>query len=130
MNKEKIKTIIYWVVTVLVAANYAFAAYAYTVQGPEVVEGMSKLGYPLYFVTLLGVWKLLGAIAISVPKFPLVKEWAYAGMFINLTSASISNGISGFETVHIVMPLVGLVLVALSWALRPESRRLPGVWSL
>lgn len=130
MNQDKIKYIVYWIVTALTAANYAFAGYAYTVQGPEVVEGMSKLGYPLYFVTILGVWKLLGAIAITVPRFALVKEWAYAGMFINLTAASISNAVSGFETFHIIAPLIGLVLVALSWALRPASRRLEGIWHL
>ncbi|PJZ55564.1 DoxX family protein [Leptospira barantonii] len=130
MNKDKIKTIVYWILTALIAANYAFAGYAYLSRGPEVVEGMAKLGYPLYFVSILGVWKLLGAIAITVPRFALVKEWAYAGMVINLTSASLSNAISGMETFHAIAPLILLVLVALSWALRPESRRLEGIWHL
>ncbi|TGL96282.1 DoxX family protein [Leptospira barantonii] len=130
MNKDKIKTIVYWILTALIAANYAFAGYAYLSRGPEVVEGMAKLGYPLYFVSILGAWKLLGAIAIAVPRFALVKEWAYAGMLINLTSASLSNAISGMETFHIIAPLILLVLVALSWALRPASRRLEGIWHL
>lgn len=78
----------------------------------------------MYFITILGVWKLLGAIVITTPRFPLLKEWAYAGMFFNLISASISNAAAGMEIIHIIMPMIGLVLVALSWALRPASRRL------
>ncbi|TGM95240.1 DoxX family protein [Leptospira yasudae] len=130
MNKEKIKTISYWIVTGLTAANYGFAAFAYIQRGPDVVAGMGQLGYPLYFATLLGVWKGLGAIAIVAPRLALVKEWAYAGMFINLTAASISNAVSGMETFHVIAPLIALVLVFFSWALRPESRRLQGVWHL
>lgn len=130
MNQEKIKTIIYWIVTAVIAANYAFASYAYFNRGPEVVAGITKLGYPMYFITILGVWKLLGAIAITAPRFPLLKEWAYAGMFFNLTSASISNAAAGMEIIHVIMPMIGLVLVALSWALRPASRRLEGIWHL
>ncbi|EMO51883.1 DoxX family protein [Leptospira noguchii] len=130
MNQEKIKTIIYWIVTALIAANYAFASYAYLSRGPEVIAGMAKLGYPMYFVTILAVWKLLGAIAITVPRFPLLKEWAYAGIFFNLTSASISNAAAGMETIHAILPMIVLVLVVLSWALRPASRRLEGIWHL
>ncbi len=130
MNQEKIKTTIYWIVTALTAANYAFASYAYLNRGPEVVAGMTKLGYPMYFITILAIWKLLGAIAITVPRFPLLKEWAYAGIFFNLTSASISNAAAGMETIHVILPMIALVLVALSWALRPASRRLEGIWHL
>ncbi|XDD49624.1 DoxX family protein [Leptospira sp. WS92.C1] len=130
MNKEKIKTIAYWVVTVLTAGNYAFAGFSYLQRGPEVVAGIGSLGYPLYFVSILGVWKILGAIAISIPKFPLLKEWAYAGMFINLTAASVSSLFVGNPIFHIIAPMILLVFVALSWALRPADRRLAGVWSL
>ncbi|MDV6236715.1 DoxX family protein [Leptospira ellisii] len=130
MNQDKIKNIVYWITTALTALNYAFAGFSYIHQGPEVVAGMSQLGYPLYFVSLLGFWKFLGAVAIAAPRLALVKEWAYAGMFINLTAASYSCAVSGLETFHIIMPLIGLVLVALSWALRPASRRLEGVWHL
>ncbi|AXR60638.1 DoxX family protein [Leptospira mayottensis] len=130
MNQEKIKTIIYWLATALTAANYAFASYVYLNRGPEVIAGITQLGYPLYFISLLGVWKLLGAIAITVPRFPLLKEWAYAGMFFNLTAASVSNAVAGTEIIHAILPLIALVLVALSWALRPANRRLEGIWHL
>ncbi|EQA60936.1 DoxX family protein [Leptospira alexanderi] len=130
MNQEKIKTIIYWIATALTAANYAFAGYAYLNRGPEVIAGITQLGYPLYFISILGVWKLLGAIAITVPRFPLLKEWAYAGMFFNLTAASVSNAVAGTEMIHAIFPLIALVIVALSWALRPADRRLEGIWHL
>lgn len=126
MNKEKIKLIAYWIVTVLVAANYGFAAFAYLQQGPDVQMGAKALGYPLYFFAMLGVWKGLGAIAILAPKTPVIKEWAYAGMFINLVGASVSCAMAGFETKHVVMPLVMLLFVIASWALRPASRRFSG----
>ncbi|ABJ75364.1 DoxX family protein [Leptospira borgpetersenii] len=130
MNQEKIKTIIYWLATGLTAANYAFGGYAYLNRGPEVIAGMTQLGYPLYFASLLGVWKLLGAIAITAPRFPLLKEWAYAGMFFNLTAASVSNAVAGTEMIHAIFLLIALVLVALSWALRPADRRLEGIWHI
>lgn len=126
MNKEKINKISYWVVTVLVSANYLFAGIIYFGQGQNVQDGAKALGYPLYFFIILGVWKILGAIALVLPGTPRLKEWAYAGMVINLTSAAISNGVSGLETTHIVTPMIMLVLVILSWSLRPDSRKLPG----
>jgi DoxX-like family len=86
---------------------------------------VQHLGYPLYFATLLGVWKLLGAIVITAPGLPRVKEWAYAGFCFDLTAAAMSHAAVGDATGDIVAPLVFLALVVASWALRPESRRLP-----
>ena len=86
---------------------------------------MTQLGYPFYFLTILGTWKLLGVVAILVPKFPVVKEWAYAGFFFDLTAASYSHIASGDGAIDIVSPLLFLALVLASWALRPASRRLP-----
>lgn len=121
MNKAKL--IAYWVVTALLAANYAFAGVMYLQQGPDVQMGAKVLGYPLYFMVILGYWKLAGAIAIVIPKTPVVKEWAYAGMFINLTAASMSNYISGLGTKEIIAPLTMIPFVIASWLLRPASRR-------
>lgn len=123
MKESKGKLIAYWIITVLVAANYGFAGFVYLQQGPDMQMGAKALGYPLYFFAILGVWKLLGAIAILVPKTPIIKEWAYAGMFINLTAAAISNSIAKFPIQHIISPLVVLLFVILSWTLRPASRR-------
>lgn len=123
---SKAKLITYWVTTILLAANYAFAGVMYISKGEPVVEGAKALGYPLYFMVLLGYWKLAGALAIIVPRTPIIKEWAYAGMFINLTAASISNYVSGLGAKEIIAPLTMIPFLAISWALRPESRRFNG----
>lgn len=124
MKNEKVKTVLYWITTVLTGANYLFAGVLYVMAGPDIQEGMGKLGYPIYFVQLLGVWKFLGGIAILAPKFPRIKEWAYAGMFFNLTAASFSSGYTGQPINDVVAPLIFLILVMASWYLRPTSRRI------
>jgi len=90
------------------------------VQG--VVDGFVRLGYPPYFVTILGFWKVLGAIAILVPRFPRLKEWAYAGIFFDLTGAAASSAAVHGGAFHILAPLVCAALAVASWALRPPSR--------
>jgi hypothetical protein len=83
------------------------------------------LDYPLYFFAILGFWKVLGAIAILAPRFPRLKEWAYAGIFFDLTGAAAScaavggYGVYGF---HVLAPLIIAALMVASWALRPPSR--------
>ncbi|MGZ5970135.1 MAG: DoxX family protein, partial [Polyangiales bacterium] len=84
--------------------------------------GMGKLGYPAYFATILGTWKLLGAVAIVAPRYPRLKEWAYAGIMFDLTGASLSHLASGDPAGKVVTPLVLLGLAAASWALRPSKR--------
>src|SRR6267154_6370182 len=83
------------------------------------------LGYPMYFFAILGFWKVLGAIAILVPRYPRLKEWAYAGIFFDLTGAVASVaavGSYGAYGFHILAPLILTFITAASWALRPESR--------
>ena len=82
------------------------------------------LGYPVYFIMLIGLWKLLGAIAVLVPGFPRLKEWAYAGMFFNMTGAAVSTiAVDGNrEMWHVVVQLLMAALIVTSWALRPASR--------
>ena len=116
----------YWVCTGLVVFFIGSGGLAYAVQVPEVVQGVVALGFPVYFIVLLGVCKVLGSIAILVPGFPLVKEWAYAGIMIDLTGAVTASLATGGAWWHVAAPLSIAVLVAASWALRPESRRLPG----
>jgi hypothetical protein len=84
------------------------------------------LSYPAYFITLIGMWKLLGAIAVLVPRLPRLKEWAYAGMFFNMTGAAVSTiAMTGSsEAWHVAVQLLMAGLVVASWALRPPSRRL------
>jgi hypothetical protein len=82
------------------------------------------LGYPPYFGTLLGVWKLLGAAALLAPRYPLVKEWAYAGLFFDFTAAMVSHLAAGDGAGALIGPTVLTVLLAGSYFTRPQSRRL------
>ena len=83
---------------------------------------MAALGYPLYFMLILGVWKVLGTIALLVPGFSRLKEWAYAGIFFNMTGAAISHAMSGSAEWHIYYTGFLAVLTLASWVLRPPSR--------
>jgi uncharacterized membrane protein YphA (DoxX/SURF4 family) len=116
----------YWIATVLVALVMLAGGGSQLAQRPEALQGMAHLGYPAYFSLILGVWKVLGAVAILAPRFPRLKEWAYAGIFFDLTGASISPMASGSAVGDIVGPLVFVAILVASWALRPASRRLPG----
>src|SRR5206468_7145048 len=93
-------------------------------QSQQVAETMHHLGYPLYFASILGFWKLAGAIAIVAPGFPRLKEWAYAGFFFDLTAAAVSRAAVGDSAADVIAPLVFLALVMASWALRPATRKL------
>ena len=121
----KAKPILYWVTTILVALPIGSGGVAQVAHSQQNVDGfVHVLGYPLYFVTILGVWKVLGAIAILVPRFPRLKEWAYAGIFFDLTGAAATWAAVGGpgEAFHIVAPLIIAGLTVASWALRPQSR--------
>jgi uncharacterized membrane protein YphA (DoxX/SURF4 family) len=121
----KAKSIVYWITTVLLAffmSGGVTQIWQYYANPHGVVP---ELGYPMYFFAILGVWKVLGAIAILVPRFPRLKEWAYAGIFFDLTGAAVScaavggYGAYGF---HVIAPLVIAGITVASWALRPQSR--------
>jgi uncharacterized membrane protein YphA (DoxX/SURF4 family) len=124
MNQERIKTIAYWVATIFGPASFVVGGFLHITRSPEVVATLTHLGYPLYFGTIIGVWKLLGAIAVVIPRFPRLKEWAYAGFFFDLTGAAATRAFVGDGAADIVAPLFFLALVLASWALRPASRKL------
>jgi hypothetical protein len=119
------KTVAYWVATTLLVFSILSGGLAEFLQVPGNVQGIVLLGYPTYFISLIGLWKVLGAIAISAPRFPRLKEWAYAGIFFNVTGAAASHvimGDYGAYAFHVVVDLVLAALVIVSWALRPPSR--------
>jgi len=120
------KSIAYWATTILVALPIGSGGVAQMAQFHTNPHGVVPvLGYPTYFFAILGFWKLLGAIAILVPRFPRLKEWAYAGIFFDLTGAAAScaavggYGAYGF---HVIAPLIITGFTVASWALRPQSR--------
>jgi hypothetical protein len=120
------KNIAYWTTTVLVAFFIGSGGASQVVQYLGNVHGVVPvLGYPMYFFAILGIWKVLGAIAILVPRFPRLKEWAYAGIFFDLTGAAascVAVGGYGVYAFHVIAPLVIAGLAVASWALRPQSR--------
>ena len=115
--------IIYWISTLWLALGMASTGGVQLFKLPADVEMMTRLGYPSYLLTILGVWKLLGVIAVLAPKFPVVKEWAYAGFFFAMSGAVISHIAIGEATKEIFPPLLLLVLTVISWYFRPASRK-------
>jgi len=122
----KMRRIAYWVTTGLTAFMFLSGGVMDIIQPAELLKGMTDLGYTAYFTTILGVWKFLGGLAILAPRLPRLKEWAYAGMFFDLTGASASHASVGDPVAKIVTPLILVGIVIASWALRPESRKLSG----
>jgi hypothetical protein len=117
------KVIGYWVCTVLIVFFMLPGGIFYLMRAPAAVEGMRQLGIPVSVVVLLGVWKVLGSIALVVPGFALLKEWAYAGIFFDLTGAAVVNAAAGGAWWHVAAPLVITLILYGSWALRPAGRR-------
>lgn len=122
----KTRNIVYWITTGLIAFFIGGGGAAQLAQywaHPHSV--VPVLGYPMYFFAILGFWKVLGAIAILAPRYPRLKEWAYAGIFFDLTGAAAScaaSGGYGAYAFHVLAPLILTVILVISWALRPEGR--------
>ena len=123
--------IIYWVSTIWLALGMLatgglqlFKAEAPGALAPPGVWGIAQLGYAFDFLTILGVWKILGAIAVLVPKLPLVKEWAYAGFFFVMTGAIFSHIASDSATSEFFPSILLLILTVLSWYFRPAERKI------
>jgi uncharacterized membrane protein YphA (DoxX/SURF4 family) len=109
---KKANTIIYWVATGWLALGMISTGIVQLIQLKEEVAMMNHLGYPLYFLTILGIWKILGTIAVIIPKFPLVKEWAYAGFFFAMTGAIFSHIAMGDGAKELFGPSLLIVLTS------------------
>jgi uncharacterized membrane protein YphA (DoxX/SURF4 family) len=116
--------IIYWIATVWLALGMTATGIVQLIQMKEEADMMAHLGYPLYFLTILGIWKILGVIAVLIPKFPLVKEWAYAGFFFAMSGAVFSHIAVGDGAKEFFGPVLLLVLTVVSWYFRPEGRKI------
>jgi hypothetical protein len=115
----------YWLATAAVAAELAVGGVWDIARLPFVRDLVTHLGYPSYFLVLLGIWKVLAAAALIVPRRPLLKEWAYAGAFFTYTGAIASHLTTGYALGEVGLLAVLTALTVLSWALRPPSRRTP-----
>ena len=124
---EKRKLIWYWIITGILSFCIFTGGLFQALQAKGVVQGFKPLGYPLYFISLIGIWKMLGVIAILIPKFKLLKEWAYAGIFFTMTGAVISHIASNDIKAQIIAPFVLAIFAVLSWYLRPADRKIIAV---
>src|SRR5262245_54174916 len=115
------RKIVYWATTAILSAMSLFAAFAYLSGSPEAVEGFAHVGYPQQLRVILGIAKPLGAIVLLVPRWPLLKEWAYAGFTFAWIAAAVAHYLAGEKAWP--MPLILLAALAVSYVTRPESRR-------
>ena len=123
--------IIYWIATIWLSLGMTATGIQQLLKvqqegavAPPGVYGIKELGYPVYFLTIIGIWKILGVVAVLIPKFPLLKEWAYAGFFF-LTTGAIFSHIGAGRSVNELLPsLLLLALTIVSWYFRPANRKL------
>jgi hypothetical protein len=119
--------IIYWISTIWLALGMLSTGIVQLFNVKEEVDFIIQLGYPGYFLTILGAWKILGVVAVLIPKFPLLKEWAYAGFFFAMSGAVFSHIASGNSISEIAPPLLLLILTVVSWYFRPADRKIISV---
>ena len=131
---SKTHKIIYWVSSLWIAAGMLSSGVLQLLKvkgegtvSPPSVFGISHLGYPIYFLTILGIWKILGVVALLIPKFPLLKEWAYAGFFFAMSGAVYSHLAVGDSMKEIFPASLLLVMIVTSWYFRPADRKLVSV---
>jgi hypothetical protein len=119
--------IVYWVATIWLSLGMVSTGAVQLLRqktGAGGVDSITHLGYPVYFITILGVWKILGVVAVLIPKFTLVKEWAYAGFFFAMSGAIISHIAAGNAVTEVFPALLLLILTLISWYFRPAERRI------
>jgi len=118
--------VVYWIVTGLLGVAFVGMGVSNYWQPGTMNEDIAKSGYPPHFFKFLGVWQVLGGVAVLSPKLPRLKEWAYSGILVNLVAASHHHYMAGDDVARITIPMAVLSLAAVSFALRPPSRRLQG----
>ncbi len=121
---EKRNKIIYWVATALLCFGMTASGISQILHVKEMSDLITHVGFPLYVMYIIGVWKILGVVAILIPKYPLLKEWAYAGFFFLLTGALVSHLFMGDAGNAIFGPLFQTIFVLVSWYFRPADRKL------
>jgi hypothetical protein len=124
---KKRDKIIYWVATVWLALGMTSTGVVQLMKTPDEVEMMTRLGYPVYFLTIIGVWKLLGVVTVVMPGFRLLKEWAYAGFFFAMSGAIVSHLAIGHGAEELFGPSLLLLLTVVSWYFRPADRKVVAV---
>ena len=119
--------IIYWIATLWLSLGMISTGVVQFLHMKEETDFIINMGYPMYFLTILGVWKILGVVAVLIPRLPLLKEWAYAGFFFIMTGALFSHIAAGSPVVEIFPSSLLLVLTIVSWYFRPIDRKVVAV---
>ena len=123
--------IIYWIATIWLSLGMLSTGVVQLLKlkgdGPGSLDSMTHLGYPAYFVTILGISKILGVVALLIPKYPLLKEWAYAGFFFMMSGAIFTHIAAGNSMSEIFPSLLLLILIVVSWYFRPSDRKIVSV---
>jgi hypothetical protein len=120
---QKRNKIIYWIFTLWMSLGMVSTAIVQLMKNKDELANFTSLGYPVYLMTIIGVWKILGVIAVLVPKRPLLKEWAYAGFFFVMSGAIVSHIIVNDPFSKIFPAVLLFVLVFISWYFRPVDRK-------
>ena len=126
-DSKKSTKIIYWVATIWLALGMFSTGIVQLIKMEEEVAVITGLGYPVYFLTLLGLWKILGVVVVLIPKFPLLKEWTYAGFFFAMSGAIFSHLTIGNGAKELFGPALLLILTAASWYFRPADRKMVSI---
>ena len=124
---KKRNKIIYWIATIWLALGMTSTGAVQLFkanEGQGGVDMITHLGYPVYLLTILGIWKILGVVALLIPKFPLLKEWAYAGFVFIMSGALFSHIAVGDPIVELFPSLLLLILTVASWYFRPADRKI------
>jgi len=135
MQMQRVMTkrnkLIYWIATLWLASGMLSTGILQLLKlkaegavSPPGVDGITHLGYPIYFLTILGIWKILGVVALLIPKSPVLKEWAYAGFFFVMSGAIFSHLAVGDPLKEIVPSLLLLILCGVSWYFRPADKKM------
>lgn len=120
--------ITYWITTILTGLLFTLSSFMYLTHAPKLVEGFGKLGYPLYMLNILGIAKFLAGLAVLIPKFPKLKEWAYAGLVFVLIGAIWSHAASGDTAgaFNPVLPFILLITSYITWHLLQSKNAATG----
>jgi hypothetical protein len=124
---KKRNKIIYWIATIWLALGMISTGAVQLFKAKEGqggVDMITHLGYPIYLLTILGIGKILGVVAVLIPKFPVLKEWAYAGFFFIMTGAIFSHIALGDPAIELIPSLLLLILTIVSWYFRPANRKM------
>jgi uncharacterized membrane protein YphA (DoxX/SURF4 family) len=116
------RTMAYWATTLVLATECVVGGVMGALRLPPFMGIVEHLGYPAYFMTILGVWYMLAGAALLAPRFPRLKEWAYAGLVFNYTGAAASHLAVGDGAGTLVAPIIFTGLTIASWVLRPSAR--------